>query len=92
MSRTTGPQPDSAWYEIRVQGRLDARWAAWLDGMTVRADGRTTLIVGRVVDQPALHGLLARLRDLNVPLIAVNQVDPGGGPRRIVPTTPSEET
>ena len=51
------------------------RWAAWLDGMTVTPDdGGTTLVRGPVIDQPALHGLLARFRDLGVPLISVNQV------------------
>jgi NADPH:quinone reductase-like Zn-dependent oxidoreductase len=74
MERTT-PHPDGVWYEIRVQGRLDPRWTAWLGDMTVAtADGPTTLVRGRVIDQPALHGLLARFRDLGVPLLSVNQV------------------
>ena len=93
MDPSTTSQPDGYWYEIRVQGRLARRWAAWLDGMTVTpGDGKTTLVRGPVIDQPALHGLLARFRDRGVPLISVNQVDPGGGPSRIVLTVPSEET
>jgi hypothetical protein len=66
------------WYEIRVQGRLDQRWAARFDGMqlTIGPDG-TTLIEGPVTDQAALHGLLARLRDLGVPLISVGRIDHG---------------
>jgi hypothetical protein len=65
---------ESAWYEIRLQGRLDPRWAAWLDGMTVstHADG-TTVIHGQVADQAALHGLLQRLRDLGLPLLSVDR-------------------
>jgi hypothetical protein len=75
MNRSTPSQPNGSWYEIRVQGRLDRRWAAWLNGMTITpGDEGTTLVRGHVVDQPALHGLLARFRDLGVPLISVNQV------------------
>ena len=67
---------ESAWYEIRLQGRLDPRWAAWFAGMTVstHADG-TTAIHGQVADQAALHGLLQRLRDLGLPLLSVDRVD-----------------
>jgi hypothetical protein len=67
---------ESAWYEIRLQGRLDPRWAAWFDGMTVstHADG-TTVVHGHVADQAALHGLLQRLRDLGLPLLSVDRAD-----------------
>ena len=90
MDRSAPSQPDGCWYEIRVQGRLDPRWIAWLGGMTLSpGDGRTTLLRGPVIDQPALHGLLARLRDLGVALISVNQVDPDGGQTPPCPTAPS---
>jgi len=64
-------------YEIRVNGHLDARWAGWFDGLafTHERDG-TTVLRGPVVDQAALHGLLSRVRDLGLPLIAVTQIDP----------------
>jgi hypothetical protein len=64
------------WYEIHVQGRLDARWRVWFDAMTMTpgADG-TTVIEGPVADQAALHGLLARLRDLGLPLVSVIRVE-----------------
>jgi hypothetical protein len=63
-------------YEIRVKGHLDARWVAWFDGMTLTPDGDgTTLIHGPVVDQAALHGLLAKVRDVGLPLVSVTQVD-----------------
>jgi hypothetical protein len=77
-TRRTGDDATD-WYEIRLRGRLDQRWASWFDGMTVStgADG-TTLIRGRVADQAALHGLLARLRDLGLPLLSVTQVRPDG--------------
>ena len=68
-------------YAIRVQGLLDARWAARFDGCTLRhdADG-TTVIAGTVVDQAALHGLLQVLRDLGVPLLSVTPVEPDPPP------------
>ena len=66
-------------YEIHLQGRLDPRWTAVFDGMTLTAhDDGTTVIRGQVIDQSALHGLLARLRDLGLPLISVTQVPPEG--------------
>jgi hypothetical protein len=69
-------RPDEAGrYEIRLQGRLDPRWSTWFDGLelTPGADG-TTVIHGPVADQAALHGLLARLRDIGLPLISVAQI------------------
>ena len=61
-------------YEIRLQGHLAARWADWFDGLTLthEIDG-TTVLRGSVTDQAALHGLLARVRDLGLPLIAVHR-------------------
>jgi hypothetical protein len=75
---------ESAWYEIRLEGRIDPRWAAWFDGMTVssHADG-TTVIHGQVADQAALHGLLQRLRDLGLPLLSVDRVDPNRTQRKL---------
>ena len=63
-------------YEIRLKGHLDARWAAWFDGLnlTRESDG-TTVIRGSVADQAALYGLLTKVRDLGLPLIAVTQTD-----------------
>lgn len=64
-------------YEIRVQGRLEPRWTAWFEGMTLApGDDGTTAICGPVVDQAALHGLLRKLRDVGLPLISVTQVEP----------------
>ena len=64
-------------YEIHLKGHLDDRWAAWFSDLTItwEANGNTRL-TGVVVDQAALHGLLRKVRDLGLPLIAVNQVDP----------------
>jgi hypothetical protein len=55
----TGHQDRPGRYEIRLKGRLDARWAAWFDGLTVTHDSDgTTIIGGPVADLAALHGLL----------------------------------
>ena len=74
---STGHQSDAGRYEIRVEGRLDSRWAAWFDGMALRSEGDgTTTIHGPVLDQAALHGLLRKLRDVGLPLISVTQRHP----------------
>jgi hypothetical protein len=63
-------------YEIRLEGRLAPRWAGWFDGMTLTTAGDgTTVLSGPVADQAALHGVLARIRDLGLPLIAVTRLD-----------------
>ncbi|MEV6415438.1 hypothetical protein [Kribbella sp. NPDC051718] len=61
-------------YEIRLQGHLGARWAAWFDGLalTNESDG-TTVISGPVADQAALHGLLQKVRDTGLPLLSIQQ-------------------
>jgi hypothetical protein len=59
-------------YEIRIQGRLDDRWASWFDNMSLETEaGSVTVLRGHLIDQAALHGLLSRLRDLGLPLISV---------------------
>ena len=59
-------------YEIRIQGRLAERWAAWFDDMEITAaDDGSTLIRGQVADQAALHGLIQKVRDLGLPLLSV---------------------
>ncbi len=65
-------------YEFRVTGLLDKRWSDWFGGLTIRhqEDG-TTVLVGSVVDQSALHGVLVRIRDLGLPLLSVNAADAG---------------
>jgi hypothetical protein len=73
-----GP-PD--YYEIRVHGVLDSSWSAWFDGLEVTSDqAGQTRIAGPVVDQAALHGLLAKVRDLGLPLISVRGINPDAQP------------
>ena len=65
-------------YEIRIQGHLEGRWSAWFDGMElIAADDGSTLIRGQVADQAALHGLLAKVRDLGLPLLSVQRISCG---------------
>jgi hypothetical protein len=64
-------------YEIWVRGVLDSGWSAWFDGLQVTSDERgQTVIAGSVVDQAALHGLLAKVRDLGLELLEVRRTDP----------------
>jgi hypothetical protein len=63
-------------YEIRVEGALDDHWSAWFEGLELASQPGVTVIAGEVADQAMLHGLLAKVRDLGVPLISVHRVDP----------------
>lgn len=63
-------------YQIRLKGHLSSQWIDWFDGMTIMLeDNGETLIVGSVVDQSALHGLLKKVRDLGMPLLSVNRIE-----------------
>ncbi len=64
-------------YEIRVDSVLDDRWAKWFGGLQASGDGTQTVIVGLLPDQPALHGVLTKIRDLGLCLISVRRLDPG---------------
>ena len=63
-------------YQIRLKEKLDERWSAWLGGLTMihEANGETVLIA-EVIDQAALHGLLSKVRDLQVTLISVSPLE-----------------
>jgi hypothetical protein len=64
-------------YELRVEGVLDQRWSDWFDGLQISSEpGGVTVLSGPVADQAALHGLLAKVRDLALPLISVRRIDP----------------
>jgi hypothetical protein len=64
-------------YQIRIKGHLDSQWTDWFGGMSITLeDDGDTLLTGPVVDQAALHGLLKRVRDLGMPLVSVNPVEP----------------
>ncbi len=63
-------------YAIHIKGYLDARWSVWFEGLAIThtQDG-DTILAGPVTDQAALHGLLARVRDLNLTLVSVTLCD-----------------
>ena len=63
-------------YQIKVKGHLGSQWSDWFEGMTITYQEGITTIAGEVMDQVALHGLLVRVRDLNLPLISVKRVEP----------------
>lgn len=63
-------------YQIRVKGRLDPSWSSWFDDMTLTFEKGETSITGAVADQAALHGLLAKVRDLGLTLINVKRIKP----------------
>jgi len=67
-------------YQIRVQGHLDNTWSDWFEGLTLTnlTDG-VTVLEGLLVDQPALHGVLIKIRDLGLPLLAVIRVVDAAG-------------
>jgi hypothetical protein len=64
-------------YEIRVKGHLDGRWSEWFDGLQItNLDNGEALLSGDIVDQAALHGMLNKVRDLGLPLLAVRSAGP----------------
>ncbi len=65
-------------YQIRLKGHLGAQWTDWFGGLTVALEKNgDTLLTGQIVDQAALYGLLKKARDLGMPLLSVNLVEPG---------------
>jgi hypothetical protein len=64
-------------FQIRLKGQLGSEWAEWFGGMTITLeDNGTTLLTGAAIDQAALHGLLKKMRDLGLPLISINPIEP----------------
>jgi hypothetical protein len=65
------------YYEIRVQGHLRAAWSDWFGQLTIRHEANgVTVLAGPIADQAALHGVLARIRDLGLTLLAINPDTP----------------
>jgi hypothetical protein len=63
-------------YEIRVKGHLDGRWSEWFDGLTIaNVENGDALLSGEIGDQSALHGVLNKVRDLGLPLVAVSRTE-----------------
>lgn len=75
-NKNGSPIANPLYYAIRIKGLLDPHWD-WLENLTViHFEQGETLLCGQIRDQAALHGYLARIRDLNLTLLAVNQIDP----------------
>ena len=75
-NHTQAPPPGLSYYEIRLKGLIDPDWD-WLENMVViYLEPGETLIRGLIVDQAALHGMLSRIRDLNLTLLSVNRLAP----------------
>ncbi len=67
---------DHTIYRIEVKGILDQKWAEWFDGFTITyRDETNTLLIGKIRDQSALHGLLANIRDLGLTLVSINTAE-----------------
>ena len=58
-------------YRIRLKGHLNQKWSGWFGQMVISTEGGDTILTGSVADQAALHGLLNRIRDLNLALLSV---------------------
>jgi hypothetical protein len=83
-------------YQIRLKGHLGVQWSDWFEGLSITLEEHgVTLLTGPVVDQAALHGLLKQVRDVGLPLVSVNSVEPvepdTPGAKRIEGETPTRE-
>src|SRR5690349_17217947 len=75
MSNETTSEPTI--YQIRIKGHLGAQWQVWFEGFTITLENNgDALLTGPVIDQAALYGLLKKVRDLGMPLLSVNRVQP----------------
>jgi hypothetical protein len=69
-----------ACYEVQVEGVLDSSWSDWFEGLQIQNQDGDTVLSGILLDQPALHGILDKVRDLGLSIIAVRRlpyVEPG---------------
>jgi hypothetical protein len=59
-------------YQIRLKGALASSWSDWFGGFTITVQGDETILTGVVLDQSALHGILAKINDLGLAIISMN--------------------
>ena len=67
-------ESSDSFYRLRVRGHLDSRWADWFDGFEMQSVGEDTVLTGCVSDQAALHGILAKIRDLGLVILLVEHL------------------
>ena len=88
MANTLNPTTDQGQpvvYQIKIEGHLSHQWTDWFEGLTITLeDNGDTLLTGPLVDQAAVHGLLKKVRDLGMPLLSVNRLNPGQADASIV--------
>lgn len=74
LNPTHGPGQPMV-YQIRIKGHLSPQWTGWFEGMAITPeDNGDTLVTGPVIDQAALHAVLKRVRDVNLPLLSIMEV------------------
>ncbi len=61
-------------YQIHLKGALDSSWSDWFDGFTITIQGDETILNGSVIDQAALHGILAKINELGLPIVSVEKI------------------
>ena len=72
-------QTEQLSYEIKVKGELDPVWMEWFEGLSLTHDCEgNTVLTGPIIDNTALHSILLKIRDLNLKLISLNEIDPNG--------------
>ncbi len=69
------PSHAPATYRIKLQERLDVKWSDRFETMAISFEDEGTILTGRIADQAALHGLLLRIRDLNLNLLSVERLE-----------------
>jgi len=68
-------------YRIKIKGQLDSRWQDWFDGLTITpTDDDNIILSGDIVDQAALHGIFAKIRNLGLTIVSVNPQAKGEQP------------
>jgi hypothetical protein len=63
-------------YEVRVDGVLDGRWSQWFEGLQISSEGGESILSGTLPDLSALHGVLNKVFDLGICVIAVRRLPP----------------
>ena len=76
-SNSSNEKAESLIYQIRIKGHLDRKWADWFSGLSITSlENGETLLTGPLLDQAALHGLIRKVRDVSLPLVAVIRIEP----------------